>query len=189
MHIASIGIDLGKTTFHLVALGEQNKILLRRKFSRTQLLAYTANLPASLCHHPQAISLTTGPMIAMEILPFASPLLREKRACTVVLFVPESTTGNVGIGHEELGSMLQESAATRVKGCQIQTSCSPLHSIESESKTGTTLLGCWLVRRVIAASHQPSFGSPSMHVPLIASRIISRCACSYGLGAWDSRPC
>src|SRR5215468_4466734 len=48
MHIASIGIDLGKTTFHLVALGERNKILLRKKFSRTQLLAYTANLPASL---------------------------------------------------------------------------------------------------------------------------------------------
>jgi transposase len=47
MHIASIGIDLGKTTFHLVALGEQNKILLRKKFSRTQLLTYTANLPAS----------------------------------------------------------------------------------------------------------------------------------------------
>ena len=48
MHIASIGIDLGKTTFHLVALGEHNKILLRKKFSRLQLLAYTANLPASL---------------------------------------------------------------------------------------------------------------------------------------------
>jgi transposase len=48
MHIASIGIDLGKTTFHLVALGERNKILLRRKFSRSQLLAYTANLSASL---------------------------------------------------------------------------------------------------------------------------------------------
>ena len=48
MHIASIGIDLGKTTFHLVVLGERNKILLRRKFSRSQLLAYTANLPASL---------------------------------------------------------------------------------------------------------------------------------------------
>jgi hypothetical protein len=29
MHIASIGIDLGKTTFHLVAMGERNKILLR----------------------------------------------------------------------------------------------------------------------------------------------------------------
>lgn len=48
MHIASIGIDLGKTTFHLVALGERNKVLLRKKFSRAQLLAYTANLPSSL---------------------------------------------------------------------------------------------------------------------------------------------
>ena len=48
MNMASIGIDLGKTTFHLVALGERNKILLRRKFSRSQLLAYTANLPTSL---------------------------------------------------------------------------------------------------------------------------------------------
>jgi transposase len=48
MNIASVGIDLGKTTFHLVALGERNKILFRRKFSRSQLLAYTANLPASL---------------------------------------------------------------------------------------------------------------------------------------------
>ena len=48
MHIASIGIDLGKIIFHLVALGERNKILLRKKFSRRQLLVYTANLPASL---------------------------------------------------------------------------------------------------------------------------------------------
>lgn len=48
MHIASIGIDLGKTTFHLVALAERNKVLLRKKFSRAQLLAYTANLPSSL---------------------------------------------------------------------------------------------------------------------------------------------
>ncbi len=48
MHITSIGIDLGKTTFHLVALGEHNKVLLRKKFSRSQLLVYTANLPSSL---------------------------------------------------------------------------------------------------------------------------------------------
>jgi len=48
MHIASIGIDLGKTTFHLVALGEGSKVVVRKKFSRTQLLAYTANLPCSL---------------------------------------------------------------------------------------------------------------------------------------------
>jgi transposase len=36
MHIASIGIDLGKTTFHLVAWGERNKVLVRKKFSRSQ---------------------------------------------------------------------------------------------------------------------------------------------------------
>ena len=48
MHITSIGIDLGKTTFHLVALGERSKVLFRKKFSQTQLLAYTANLPLSL---------------------------------------------------------------------------------------------------------------------------------------------
>src|SRR5215510_10713872 len=48
MQVAAIGIDLGKTTFHLVALGERNKVLVRKKFSRAQLLAYTANLPSSL---------------------------------------------------------------------------------------------------------------------------------------------
>jgi len=48
MHIASIGIDLGKTTFHLVALDDHGNIVIRKKFSRRQLLAYTANLPTSL---------------------------------------------------------------------------------------------------------------------------------------------
>jgi transposase len=48
MQIASIGIDLGKTDFHVVALGERSKVLVRKKFSRAQLLAYTANFPASL---------------------------------------------------------------------------------------------------------------------------------------------
>ena len=30
MHIASIGIDLGKNTFHLVALGERSKFCFAR---------------------------------------------------------------------------------------------------------------------------------------------------------------
>src|ERR1700676_257318 len=47
MHIASVGIELGKTNFHLAALSEHNKFLLRKKLSRPQPLAYTANLPAS----------------------------------------------------------------------------------------------------------------------------------------------
>ncbi len=48
MQIHSVGIDLGKTTFHLVALGAAGKVLVRKKFTRNQLLAYTANMPASL---------------------------------------------------------------------------------------------------------------------------------------------
>lgn len=48
MQIASSGIDLGKNTFHLVALDEHSKVVIRQKFSRKQLLAYTANLPSSL---------------------------------------------------------------------------------------------------------------------------------------------
>jgi hypothetical protein len=45
MHIASIGIDLGRTTSHLVALGDRSKALVRKKFSRTQLLAHTRISP------------------------------------------------------------------------------------------------------------------------------------------------
>ena len=48
MHIASIGIDLGKTTFHLVALDERGKIVVRKTFSRKQLFAYTAKLKTAL---------------------------------------------------------------------------------------------------------------------------------------------
>jgi len=48
MQIASIGLDLGKTTFHLVALGPAGQVLVRRKFSQKQLLTYTASLISSL---------------------------------------------------------------------------------------------------------------------------------------------
>lgn len=48
MQIHSIGIDLGKTTFHLVALGAAGKVLLKKKFTQKQLLAYTAKLQTSL---------------------------------------------------------------------------------------------------------------------------------------------
>jgi hypothetical protein len=47
MQIHSVGTDLGKTTFHLVARGEAGKVL-RKKFPQKQLLAFTANMAASL---------------------------------------------------------------------------------------------------------------------------------------------
>jgi transposase len=48
MQIHSIGIDLGKTTFHLVALGAAGQVLMKKKFTQKQLLAYTANLVSSM---------------------------------------------------------------------------------------------------------------------------------------------
>jgi transposase len=33
MQIHSVGIDLGKTTFHLVALGAAGKVLVKKKFT------------------------------------------------------------------------------------------------------------------------------------------------------------
>ena len=48
MQIHSVGIDLGKTTFHLVALGAAGKVLVKKKFTQRQLLAYTANIQTSL---------------------------------------------------------------------------------------------------------------------------------------------
>jgi transposase len=44
MQIHSVGIDLGKTTFHLVALSAAGKVLLRKKFTQKQLITFTANM-------------------------------------------------------------------------------------------------------------------------------------------------
>jgi transposase len=48
MQINSVGIDLGKTTFYLVALGAAGKVLVKKKFTQRQLLTYTANMQTSL---------------------------------------------------------------------------------------------------------------------------------------------
>src|SRR3989441_9090886 len=43
MELHTIGIDLGKTVFHLVGLNRHGDVVVRKKFSRTQLLRFTAN--------------------------------------------------------------------------------------------------------------------------------------------------
>jgi transposase len=48
MEIRTVGIDLGKSVFHLVGLDQRGNIVAKRHFSRPQLLAYTANLPPCL---------------------------------------------------------------------------------------------------------------------------------------------
>ncbi len=48
MQIRSVGIDLGKTSFHLVILSEAGKVLLRKKFTQKQLITFTANMQTCL---------------------------------------------------------------------------------------------------------------------------------------------
>jgi transposase len=48
MEIHTIGIDLGKTVFHLVGLDLRGEVVVRKKFSRKQLLRFTANLQVGL---------------------------------------------------------------------------------------------------------------------------------------------
>jgi transposase len=43
MKIHTIGIDLGKTSFHLAGLSERGEVVVRKRFSRAQLLRFTAN--------------------------------------------------------------------------------------------------------------------------------------------------
>ncbi len=48
MELHTLGIDLGKTVFHAVGLNERGEVLLRKKFSRRQLLHFTVNLRVAL---------------------------------------------------------------------------------------------------------------------------------------------
>jgi transposase len=48
MEIDTIGIDPGKTIFHLVSLNAAGEVVVRRKFSRLHLLCFTANLRVRL---------------------------------------------------------------------------------------------------------------------------------------------
>jgi transposase len=48
MELHTIGIDLGKTVFHLVGLNLRGEVVVRKKFSRTRLLHFTANRQVEL---------------------------------------------------------------------------------------------------------------------------------------------
>jgi transposase len=48
MKIQALGIDLGKSVFHVVGLDERGQVVIRKRCSRTQLLAFTANLQVQM---------------------------------------------------------------------------------------------------------------------------------------------
>ena len=44
MEIRTVGIDLGKSVFHLVGVNAVGEVVVRKKFSREKLLHFTAKL-------------------------------------------------------------------------------------------------------------------------------------------------
>jgi transposase len=48
MELFTLGIDLGKTTFHVVGMNGRGEVIVRKRFSRVQLLHFTANLKVEL---------------------------------------------------------------------------------------------------------------------------------------------
>src|SRR3974377_1911620 len=48
MQLHTIGIDIGKTVFHRVGLDQRGEVVVRKKFSRSQLLRFTSNVRVEL---------------------------------------------------------------------------------------------------------------------------------------------
>jgi transposase len=48
LNTTTIGIDLGKTVFHLIGMDERGTITMKKRLSRTQLITLLANTPACL---------------------------------------------------------------------------------------------------------------------------------------------
>jgi transposase len=48
MELFTLGIDLGKKTFHVVGMNRRGEVVSRKRFSRAQLLHFIANLKAEL---------------------------------------------------------------------------------------------------------------------------------------------
>lgn len=48
MEMQVVGIDLGKSVFHLVGMDQHGKVVVRKRLSRSQILVYTAKIPTCL---------------------------------------------------------------------------------------------------------------------------------------------
>jgi transposase len=48
VNVPMIGMDRGKTTFHLIGMDEHSSIFLKKRFSRLRLMKFLVNLPPGL---------------------------------------------------------------------------------------------------------------------------------------------
>jgi transposase len=84
---ATIGIDIGKNTFHLVGLDKRGAIVLRQKLSRGQVVARLANMPPCLvgmeacvgAHHLSRQLLILGHDVKLVPGQFVKPFLKGQK--------------------------------------------------------------------------------------------------------------
>lgn len=87
MATLTVGIDLGKTVFHLVTMDERGGVAARRRFSRAQLVAFTANLPSSLigmeaccgAHYLGAVLERQGHQVRLMPAQFVKPYVKSNK--------------------------------------------------------------------------------------------------------------
>lgn len=87
MEIRTVGIDLGKSVFHLVGLDERGSVVAKKRFSRSQLLTYTANLSSCLigmeaccgAHFLGAKLLRPGHQVRLIPAQFVKPFVKSNK--------------------------------------------------------------------------------------------------------------
>ena len=89
--IAVVGVDIGKNSFHVVGLDDRGAIVLRQKWSRSQVEARFANMPPCLigmeacvgAHHPsrklKAFGHDGGLMPAKYVRPYSKGQKNKRR--------------------------------------------------------------------------------------------------------------
>jgi transposase len=87
MNVRVIGIDLGKTVFHLVGMDDHGNIVLKKRFSRPQLMKFLANVPTCLigmeascgCHHVGRSLSAFGHDVRLIPAQFVKPYVKSQK--------------------------------------------------------------------------------------------------------------
>ena len=86
-YVATLGIDIGKNSFHLIGLDARGAIVLRQKLSRGQVEARLANMPSCLigmeacvgAHHLCRQLLALGHNVKLIPAQFVKPFRKSQK--------------------------------------------------------------------------------------------------------------
>ena len=87
MHLHTVGIDIGKTSFHLVGMDGRGAIIVRKRLSRPQLVTFLANVAPTLigmeascgAHYLGAILAAQGHDVRLIPAQFVKPFVKSNK--------------------------------------------------------------------------------------------------------------